>query len=108
MFQEILQAIRAYDRIIIHRHNRPDGDAMGSQIGMRQVILENFPHKQVYMVGDQPGFYGFMEGGEMDDIPDSLFCGGLAIILDCGSQSMVSDQRYTLADKTVRLDHHIF
>ncbi|MBR4017366.1 MAG: bifunctional oligoribonuclease/PAP phosphatase NrnA, partial [Oscillospiraceae bacterium] len=62
MFQEILQTIKAYDRIIIHRHGRPDGDAMGSQIGMQQVILENFPHKTVYMVGDKPGFFGFMEG----------------------------------------------
>ena len=108
MFQEILQTIKAYDRIIIHRHGRPDGDAMGSQIGMQQVILENFPHKQVYMVGDQPGFFGFMEGANMDEIPDSAYQGALAMILDCGSKSMVCDNRYTLADKTVRLDHHIF
>ena len=108
MFQEILQTIKAYDRIIIHRHGRPDGDAMGSQIGMQQVILENFPHKQVYMVGDQPGFFGFMEGANMDEIPDNAYQGALAMILDCGSKSMVCDNRYTLADKTVRLDHHIF
>ena len=42
MFQEILAAIKAFDRIIIHRHGRPDGDAMGSQIGMKHIILENF------------------------------------------------------------------
>ena len=108
MFQEILQAIQDYDRIIIHRHGRPDGDAMGSQIGMQQVILENFPHKQVYMVGDQPGFFGFMEGAQLDEIPDSTYEGALAIILDCGSKSMVSDDRYHLAARTVRMDHHIF
>ncbi len=108
MFQEILQAIQDYDRIILHRHGRPDGDAMGSQIGMQQVILENFPRKQVYMVGDQPGFFGFMEGANMDEIPDSAYEGALAIILDCGAKSMVCDDRYSLAAKTVRLDHHIF
>ncbi len=108
MFQEILQAIKDYDRIILHRHGRPDGDAMGSQIGMKQVILENFPRKQVYMVGDQPGFFGFMEGANMDEIPDSAYEGALAIILDCGSKAMVCDDRYSLAAKTVRLDHHIF
>ena len=108
MFHEVLQAIKAYDTIIIHRHNRPDGDAMGSQIGLKNVILENFPHKQVFVVGDQPGFFGFMEGSVMDEIPDSTYEGALAIILDSGSVHMISDDRYTLAEKTVRLDHHIF
>ena len=108
MFTSILEAIREYDRIIIHRHGRPDGDAMGSQLGMKHVILENFPGKQVYMVGDKPGFFGFMEGAEIDEIDDSMYDGALAIILDCGSTSMISDNRYTLAAKTVRMDHHIF
>lgn len=108
MFQEILQAIREFDRIILHRHGRPDGDAMGSQIGLKHIILENFPGKQVYMVGDLPGFFGFMEGAQVDEIPDSAYDGALAIILDCGSRSMISDDRYSLAAKTVRMDHHIF
>ena len=108
MFTQILEAIREFDRIIIHRHGRPDGDAMGSQIGLKHVILENFPGKQVSMVGDKPGFFGFMEGAQMDEIPDSDYEGALAIILDCGSTSMISDSRYTLAAKTVRMDHHIF
>ena len=60
MFQEVLNAIREFDRIILHRHGRPDGDAMGSQVGLKYVILENFPEKTVYMVGDKPGFFGFM------------------------------------------------
>ena len=108
MFQQVLEAIREFPRIIIHRHGRPDGDAMGSQVGLKHVILENFPEKTVYMVGDKPGFFGFLEGAQMDEIPDSTYEGALAIILDSGSRSMISDDRYTLAAKTVRLDHHIF
>ena len=108
MFHKILNAIQKYDRIIIHRHGRPDGDAMGSQIGLKHIILENFPGKDVYMVGDQPGFFGFMEGAAIDEIPDSLYGGALAVILDCGSRSMISDNRYQLAAQTVRMDHHIF
>ena len=108
MFENILQVIEAYDRIIIHRHKRPDGDAMGSQLGLKHLILENYPHKSVYAVGDDPGYFGFMEGAVMDEIPDSAYEGALALILDCGSRSMIKDDRYTLAAKTVRLDHHIF
>lgn len=108
MFEQVMQAIRDYDRIILHRHGRPDGDAMGSQVGLRHLILRNFPEKQVYMVGDAPGFFGFVEGARMDEIPDSFYEGSLAIILDSGSRHMISDDRYSLAEKTVRIDHHIF
>ena len=108
MFEAVLQAVKEYDRIIIHRHNRPDGDAMGSQIGMKHLLLTNFPEKEVYIVGDAPGFFGFMEGAVLDTIPDSAYEGALAIILDSGSRHMICDERYALAAKTVRIDHHIF
>lgn len=108
MFQDILAAIKAYECIIIHRHNRPDGDALGSQIGLKNIIQENFPEKQVYVVGDEPGFFGFMEGSAMDSIPDDAYTGALAVILDTASTPLISDSRYTLAAKTARMDHHIF
>lgn len=108
MFEKILQAIRDHEKIIIHRHNRPDGDALGSQIGLKNIIKENFPEKQVWAVGDDPRFFGFMEDSRMDEIPDSTYEGALAVILDSGSRHLISDERYTLAAKTVRIDHHIF
>ena len=44
----------------------------------------------------------------MDQIPDSAYTGALAFILDSASTHLISDDRYTLAEKTVRIDHHIF
>lgn len=108
MFESVLQTIQEYDRIIIHRHGRPDGDAIGSQIGLKHLLLENFPNKKIFAVGDAPGFFGFMEGAVMDCVQDDAYTGSLAIILDSGSRSMINDDRYTLAAKTVRIDHHIF
>ena len=108
MFEAILQEIRSFDTIILHRHNRPDGDAMGSQIGLKHILKENFPEKQVYVVGDDAGFFGFMEDCVMDEIPDSTYEGALAMILDCGGVNLISDNRYTLAARTCRIDHHIF
>ncbi len=108
MFTQILQAIQEYPRIIIHRHTSPDGDAMGSQIGLLNIVKDNFPEKQVYAVGDEAKRYAFMDGSVMDDVPDSAYEGALAIILDCGAAALISDSRYTLAAKTVRFDHHIY
>ncbi len=103
-----MSSIANYDTIIIHRHMRPDGDAMGSQLGLKHLILENYPHKQVFVVGDETKSFSFMEDSQMDQIPDETYSGALAVILDCGSPSLISDQRYPLAEKTLRLDHHIF
>ena len=108
MFEEILQAIKNADRIIIHRHKNPDGDALGSQIGLKHILLENFPGKEILMVGDAPGRYSFMEDSKMDDVADGLYADALAIILDTSARHLISDDRYTLAKHTARMDHHIF
>ena len=108
MFNEILQAIKEYQTIIIHRHFNPDGDAMGSQIGLKNIIKDNYPEKQVYAVGDDPKRFAFMDGAVMDEIDDSVYEGALAIILDCGASTLISDDRWKKAAKTARIDHHIF
>lgn len=108
MFQKALQLIEKYDTIIIHRHSNPDGDALGSQIGMREIIRTNYPNKTVYIVGDRTKRYAFMEGWEPDDIPDETYKGALAIVLDTSAKFMISDTRYTMADATLRFDHHIY
>ena len=108
MFEQILRAIRAHDRIILHRHKNPDGDALGSQIGLKHLILENFPGKEVLMVGDPAGRYSFMEDSVMDEVADEAFRDALCVILDCSATHLISDERYTLAKTTARMDHHLF
>jgi nanoRNase/pAp phosphatase (c-di-AMP/oligoRNAs hydrolase) len=41
MFEKILSLIEKYDTVVIHRHSNPDGDALGSQIGLKNIIKEN-------------------------------------------------------------------
>ena len=108
MYRKILQEILQYDKIIIHRHSNPDGDALGSQIGLRLILEENFPEKKIYTVGDHPRRYAFMARSRMDELEDSAWEGALAIILDTSAKALISDERYTLAARTVRMDHHIF
>ncbi len=107
MFKEALKAIKKYDRIIIHRHKFPDGDAIGSQLGLAALIKDNFKNKEVYVVGDPATRFPFLNG-EMDDIPDEYYEGALAIILDCGATHLICDDRYKTAARTVRFDHHIY
>lgn len=108
MFEQLLDEIKKHGTIIIHRHSNPDGDALGSQIGLKSIIKENFPEKEVYAVGDSSVRYGFMEGSNMDEISDEKYQGALAIVLDTSATSLICDNRYTLAETTVCVDHHIF
>lgn len=108
MFEVILNEIKKYNRIIIHRHSKPDGDALGSQIGLKHMLKENFPEKEIYVVGDDAGHYSFMDDVIMDEISDDLYHNALAIILDCGGKHLISDNRYETAASTIRFDHHIF
>lgn len=108
MISKAFDAIKKYDVIIIHRHTNPDGDAMGSQIGLKRVLQVNFPDKKIYAVGDDARRFSFMDGSEMDVVDDAAYKGALAIVLDTSAKSLISDERYALAETVLRIDHHIF
>ena len=108
MFEKVLSLIEQYDTVILHRHSKPDGDALGSQIGLKHLIEDNFAGKRVLTVGDAAGRYAFMKGSTPDTVSDADYNGALAIILDTAARALISDDRYKLAAATARLDHHIF
>ena len=105
MYQTIFQEIKKHDTIIIHRHSRPDGDALGSQLGLKEAILATFPSKSVFVVGDTSERYSWM--GNMDEISDDIYNGSLVIVVDCGAEKLISDERFKLASKLIKIDHHI-
>ena len=108
MFNRIIEAIEKYDRIIIHRHSNPDGDAIGSQVGMKHILKANYPNKEIYAVGDASKRYGFVEDSATDVIPDEYYKNALAFVLDTSATALISDERYKNADMVIKMDHHIF
>ena len=102
-YQPILDKIKAYDTIIIHRHTKPDFDAIGSQVGLKEILQENFNDKTIYVVGDQNRFD---KDNDMQEVEDEVFEGALSIIVDVAVSHMVSDERYLKASDVVVIDHH--
>jgi len=103
MINEIFNVFNAYDTIIIHRHERPDLDAIGSQMGLKLSLQKHFPHKHIYAVGDTNTM---SYRAVMDTISDDLYKGALVVITDVSVSHMVSDKRYTLAKEVIIIDHH--
>lgn len=102
---QILEKIKEYNRIMIHMHIRPDGDCYGAGFGLKNIIKESFPEKEVYVLGDKAEYVGFV--GEPDIVDDELFKDALAIVVDTASEDRVSDQRFKLAKFVIKIDHHI-
>lgn len=105
MFEGLLEAIEAAETITIFRHINADMDALGSQYGLKQWILENYPTKSVYALGHDRNDNLF---DPIDEIDDLTIQNSLAIVLDCASQARVDDQRFLTAKKIIAIDHHPF
>jgi phosphoesterase RecJ-like protein len=104
MKEKILEAIQQYETIIVHRHVRPDPDAYGSQCGLVEILKESYPEKKIYAVGrEEPSLY-YMR--RLDFIEDSVYKGALVIVCDTANAERICDNRYSLGDKLIKIDHH--
>ena len=104
VYQEIMDKIKAYQTVIIHRHLRPDPDALGSQIGLAELIKKAYPDKKVYVVGEEVAGLAYLGG--MDTIPDESYANALVIVTDTANQPRISDKRYGKGDFLIKIDHH--
>ncbi|MCK8607650.1 DHH family phosphoesterase [Apilactobacillus ozensis] len=104
IIKSIVNSIKEFDTIIIHRHQRPDPDAIGSQMGLANIIKESFPSKNVYCVGKQ--YHGFDWLGTSDEIADEVYKDALVIVCDTANQPRVDDERYNQGKKMIKIDHH--
>lgn len=104
MLEKILAAIEAHDIIIIHRHVRPDPDALGSQMGLKAVLEETYPHKDIYAAGQDDD--SLAEFGDMDDISDDTYKNALVIVNDSANRPRIDDHRYKKGATLVKVDHH--
>lgn len=102
--QQILEEILAFDTIIIHRHQSPDPDALGSQGGLGSILKASFPKKKIYLVGEETADLTYLV--EMDQIADDIYQEALVIVTDTANAPRISDDRYKLGKKLIKIDHH--
>lgn len=104
MFYHILDTIRNYKTIIIHRHQNPDPDALGSQLGLRELLRYHFPDKVILATGFNEPSLSWM--GKSDDVADEAYQGALVIVTDTANQPRIDDDRYQQGDFLIKIDHH--
>ncbi len=105
---EISQFIRDHNYFLITSHARPDGDALGSELGLalalesigkRVEVINHDPHPSTY--AELPGIEKIVIANQ---VPDLKYDG--ALVLECGDA-----KRPELADleqlRLVNIDHHV-
>lgn len=107
MIQDLFTFIERYDVITIFRHTAADSDALGSQFGLKQWIVDTYPDKQVLALGESVGSHAHDFPG-IDQASDTVIKQSLAIILDTANASRIDDERWALAEFKIKVDHHIF
>ena len=94
--QMILDKIKEYKRIIIFRHFRPDGDAVGSTKGLAAILRLTYPEKEIYLQNADFSDYLAFLGKEDEPLPDEAYQESLGIVLDTATAKRISNQKYKL------------
>lgn len=105
--KKILDKIKQYNRIIITRHFRPDGDAIGSTKGLAGILKLSFPQKEVYVLNEDSSQYLAFLGGEDAPIDDEKYADALVIVCDTATTDRISNKKYALGKELIKIDHHI-
>jgi phosphoesterase RecJ-like protein len=105
MFKEFKKIIEEYNSIVIYRHQMPDGDAFGSQFGLKEIILENYPEKLVYAAGKDSNYLNKKLFPTPDDITLEIIKKSLVIVVDTANIERI-DGNIEHAKYLIKIDHH--
>lgn len=108
--KNLIEKVKYYDHIVILRHTNPDGDALGSSFGLKEILKENLSkEKKIYVVGSEERkgnfFKMFPKYDEFDFSQKEKF---LVVILDTANRERINEQSYIKADYIIKIDHHTF
>lgn len=107
IYKQIYEKIRKFDTIVLARHVGPDPDALGSSLGLKQLILDTFPNKKVYSIGNFASRFHFL--GSLDKLPEELNNSEvLLIVTDTPDRKRVDGVDPKNFINSIKIDHHPF
>lgn len=107
MYKQLLALIKQYDIIAIYRHVNSDYDALGSQYGLGQLIVDNFPTKKIIYMGQEntelmPRMQISYSKEEINEPTKTL-----GIALDTANYARLDGTGFDLLAAKVKIDHHV-
>lgn len=104
IYRKIYKEIKKYQTIIIARHIGADPDALGSQFALKELILNKFPNKNVYAIGNPSNRFKFM--GDLDKVENIDYANSLLIVLDTPDIKRIDGVKVNDYKNIIKMDHH--
>ncbi len=108
-FDKIIEKIREGQRFLIASHVNPEGDAVGSLLGLTLVLRTMGKDVTPYLEDPVPGIYDFLPGAEtiVHDLK-GLGRFDALIAVDCGMKDRLGDMlnAFDHGGLLINLDHH--
>ena len=105
--KKILDKIKEYDRIMLFRHVRNDGDCVGATKGFKRILQLTFPQKEILLIDSDTAKYLEFLGPEDEPVADEMYADALGIVIDTASEARISNKNYSLCKELIKIDHHI-
>ena len=108
---ELLKLVNEAKSVAIAGHVRPDGDCVGSCLGLYNYLLENTKDKQIDVYLESvPAAFSFLKNTNCafsEAKTETSY--DLFIALDCGSRDRLgfTEELFLSAKHTINIDHHI-
>lgn len=107
MYKLMFNKIKNANTIYIYRHIASDQDALGSQYGLKEIILDNFANKKVICMGEKnEELFAQMHIQDKKHSFEKTE-NSLAIVLDTANTSRIDGEGYDMCDDLIKVDHHI-
>ena len=105
---DILKEINMAETILVLAHENPDGDAIGSSVGLC-LALQNMGKKVEVLMNEYPANFSFLPGIESIKKEASFEKYDMAIVVDCPDINRVCKEYIPYFEKskvTAEFDHH--
>ena len=105
--KDIGLAVENASSINIISHKSPDGDNMGSTLGLYLSLKEKYKNKTINIIkpDDIPGKYKFIEETEFYD--DDMSECDVLLVIDCADERrLLNEDNLKFAKKIINIDHH--
>ncbi len=106
----VVEELRHADKLLLTTHENPDGDALGSLLGMHWILRQLGKDSLMYLSPDEfplPYEYRDMESSEIVGAPPADMEERVAVFLDCGNiDRMPVDFLQREGIHILNIDHH--
>jgi phosphoesterase RecJ-like protein len=105
----VLERLREDSRFVLATHENPDGDALGSLVGMHGLLTELGKHCEVFIAPEElplPLEYRIFSVENLIQAPPADIAQRTVVFLDCGNIDRISATVLRDGAHLVNIDHH--